>query len=462
MKTVELGSENVISSSLQVLSSKQSQVPVSALGVAFSGGLDSTVLLHACLKFLPERKIYAFHVCHNLRPDVETQKELQIIVNNAVSAGVSLFIAQLDSEKILSQAKNEGVEAAARKARYQALEALADEMGVSDILLAHHADDDLETQVIGFLTGARARMSAGIPQRKGKIFRPFLNVSHDALVSYAKYHQLQWSVDSSNQNTDFLRNQVRKNVLPMLRKSWLGFDNARQTAKERILAEQDALDHVADDVKLETKPDGSSAILRTEFVKLLPAIRERVLFRMLNNARAQEPSVSDLAINPDPINYRISARALRAFTVSDEPVVGTEVYFGQLRLIAETFYIVVEPRLAGARKNGYLLNLSRGEWLPVPGWGSLRLDDNPPLIGDAKSVQGLEKPILTMKPDRITMKVIEKATGAKVIQEDWITLRGGVSYAVEKKPSGRLVRLDGTAGSETITFWLSRKSGDAN
>ncbi len=189
--------------------------------VAFSGGLDSAVLLHAVVsnktKF-SEDKIVAVHVDHGLQEvsSVWAQQCKQI----ALAYGIDFKLIQLQVKK----GKGESIELAARNARYYEFEQL---LGPEDVMLfAHHADDQVETFLQQALRGAGVQGLGGIPESrklgKGFLLRPLLDISRNELNQYADSNNLQWIEDPTNSQNDFDRNLLRNDIIPLLEKRWPG------------------------------------------------------------------------------------------------------------------------------------------------------------------------------------------------------------------------------------------------
>ena len=186
--------------------------------IAFSGGLDSTVLLHALVSLRDEFgiPIVAIHVDHGLHEDSGAWSEHCKVV--AEELGVDYLYrsvtVQLESGK--------GPEASAREARYAALHA---ELGYDDWLLsAHHREDQAETLLLNLVRGSGPLGIAGIVAIRrfgpGWLARPLLETGRDSLLNYAKSEALQWVEDPSNTDRRFDRNFLRHDVLPRLKSRW--------------------------------------------------------------------------------------------------------------------------------------------------------------------------------------------------------------------------------------------------
>lgn len=190
------------------------------LFIAYSGGLDSSVLLHATARLRLELdcEIHAIHADHGLQADSRTWSEH--CEQQCAALDVQLHKVHLD----LRIPPGESVEAVARDARYKAF---AEIVGPGDVLLtAHHADDQVETVLLQLLRGAGVSGLAGMPRVKpwhqGWLLRPLLPISRQELEQYAVEHALHWMEDASNNDVRFSRNLLRHRVVPELKARWPG------------------------------------------------------------------------------------------------------------------------------------------------------------------------------------------------------------------------------------------------
>ncbi len=174
--------------------------------VALSGGVDSVVLLHK-LRDVPG--ISALHVHHGLSPNADAWAAFCRKLCRRLGVPLRVY-------KVKVQREGQGLEAAARKARYEAF-AKAD---AERIALAHHLDDQAETVLMNLLRGTGLKGARGmLPESgyRGKIlWRPLLELSRDEIVAYARAHALDWVEDESNTNEAFTRNFIRRRVGPLL------------------------------------------------------------------------------------------------------------------------------------------------------------------------------------------------------------------------------------------------------
>lgn len=186
--------------------------------VGYSGGLDSTVLLHwlARQTHIRARGLRAIHVHHGL------QAQASNWADHCRDACAALNIALSIAHVHLDPASGDGLEATARRARYAAF---AQHLAPGDILaLAHHRDDQAETFLLRALRASSidglAAMQAWRTHGQGWLWRPLLNVPRADLLAYAHARRLSWIEDPSNADTAMDRNFLRHHIMPLLRQRW--------------------------------------------------------------------------------------------------------------------------------------------------------------------------------------------------------------------------------------------------
>lgn len=213
--------------------------------VAFSGGLDSTVLLQL-LADLARREalppLRAIHVHHGLQSAADAWPEHCRRVCTALGIPLEVVRVQVEAGRSLEQA--------ARQARYTAIEMRLEEGEV--LLTAQHRDDQAETLLFRLLRGAGVRGLAAMPARRrlgrGWLMRPLLDVSRGELEAHARRLGLAWVEDPSNDSLDFSRNYLRHQVMPLLAQRWpqsvttLARTAAHMTEAQRLLDELAEMD----------------------------------------------------------------------------------------------------------------------------------------------------------------------------------------------------------------------------
>src|SRR5689334_19753540 len=193
--------------------------PRPRVAVAFSGGVDSTVLAHALAK---ARRRFAslrlLHVDHGLQAASHDWSR------HCARVARSLRLPFVALEATIRRRRGESPEAAARDARYALLEMVLEPGEV--LVTAQHRDDQVETLLLQLLRGAGVAGLAAMPRMArfgaGNICRPMLDECRDDIERYAKRHGLRWVEDPTNMETQFARNFLRAKVLPIIRQQWQG------------------------------------------------------------------------------------------------------------------------------------------------------------------------------------------------------------------------------------------------
>ena len=243
------------------------------LCIAYSGGLDSTVLLTA-LAALRERdgfQLRALHVDHGLHAD--SAQWARAARSQAQRLGVACPVLRVR----IRRGTGESVEALAREARYAALAAAlaADEL----LLTAHTLDDQLETVLLALSRGGGLRGLAAMNARSeiaGRVLlRPLLGVSRSGLAQFAEARKLGWVEDPSNRDERFDRNYLRLHVLPSLRQRWPALAVTASRSAAHIAEAQQLL---ARSARREAARAADGATLRVSAVRALdPPARRNLL-----------------------------------------------------------------------------------------------------------------------------------------------------------------------------------------
>lgn len=239
--------------------------------VGYSGGLDSQVLLHL-LHAQGLTNLETVHVHHGLSASADAWADFCLV--QCAALGVPCRVERV------AVADGGGLEAAARAARYAALE---NHLDTGDMLLtAHHQDDQAETVLLMLLRGTGVAGLAAMPRwrrfARGWLGRPLLDVSRAALLDYAKTHNLAWIEDESNQDTRLRRNYLRHEILPRLERHWLA---ARPTLARAASQLAEAGGLLADLAEMDrAQSSGSRAgTLSLQALASMDAARRRNLLR---------------------------------------------------------------------------------------------------------------------------------------------------------------------------------------
>lgn len=268
--------------------------------VAYSGGVDSHVLLHGLHKIRHEAdldfQLSAIHIHHGLSQYADQWQ------THCQQVCTQLNIAFQTANVSVKALPRQSLEAQAREARYAKLVELAPVN--SQVVLGQHQDDQFETFLLQLKRGAgpkglsamnRAWVSyCSIQADKSVGFdRPLLDVSQQVILDYAHYHQLKWCEDESNQNTDFERNFLRHDVLPVLQERWP--EIARSVARSAALCaeQQYLLDEVCAERLKPIKASANSLHLSALKQLSLPWLHQLVRY-WLSELNIPSPSLAVL------------------------------------------------------------------------------------------------------------------------------------------------------------------------
>lgn len=214
--------------------------------IAYSGGLDSHVLLHALAMLAKEKgimqQLQAIHINHGWNTKAETwAKHCQLVCKNL---NIHCQVITVNAKPLTG----ESLEDTARNARYQAL---AECLSKDDYLLtAHHQDDQAETLLLQLFRGAGvkglASMASMMPFASGHHLRPLLEYSRSQLYDYALQYKLQWIEDESNLDTSFDRNYLRQILMPHIKQRWPTISTTLNRTAQHCAIAQSLLEGLAD------------------------------------------------------------------------------------------------------------------------------------------------------------------------------------------------------------------------
>ncbi|WP_218813955.1 tRNA lysidine(34) synthetase TilS [Rickettsiella endosymbiont of Dermanyssus gallinae] len=249
------------------------QYPQSIFWVAYSGGLDSQVLLHALSQLVPTSRLRAIHINHGWHS--EAAQWADKCQRTCAQLGIHSEVIAVDAQP----KQGESPEAYARQVRYAAM---GERLGSGDCLLtAHHRDDQAETLLLQSLRGAGLRglasMSEAMPFANGFLVRPLLQCTRAELQAYAEAQQLTWVEDSSNTDLRFNRNFMRHQVLPLIQQRWPEASKTLARVAENAAEAHQLLEALAYEDLIKVRDPQSNNILVSHLLHLTPPRRRNCL-----------------------------------------------------------------------------------------------------------------------------------------------------------------------------------------
>jgi len=181
--------------------------------LAVSGGIDSMVMADVFQRYGSD--IGIAHCNFNLRGNESDQDET-FVREYAAEKNLVLHVTKFDTRKFAGDF-GLSIQVAAREMRYKWFYELLECEKYDYVLTAHHADDNLETFLINLTRGTGIEGLTGIPAQNGKVVRPMLAFSRDEIEAYAQTNGIEWREDSSNASDKYLRNKIRRQLIPILK-----------------------------------------------------------------------------------------------------------------------------------------------------------------------------------------------------------------------------------------------------
>jgi tRNA(Ile)-lysidine synthase len=301
------GAEKVI----DAVRASRAFAPTARWIVACSGGLDSTVLLHALVTYaqIPRTKLSAIHIDHRLHPQSRTWAAACRERAHALGVDCEVRVAAH------RPASGSGIEQWAREVRYAAFTELVAAGDV--VVMAHHRNDLAETVLMRLMRGAGPKGLSGMPATRalggGHLLRPLLRVLRADIEDYAVAHGLAWSDDPSNADAAFDRNYVRHHVLPGLQARWPGAVEQIAQAAELQAGAAAGLDAYADTL-LSAATDPVHGGLRLDpITETHPGMLSWVLRRWLDREGLPLPDAVQLAEMQRMVCARADSNPLLAY-----------------------------------------------------------------------------------------------------------------------------------------------------
>jgi len=296
--------------------------------VGLSGGLDSVALLHALASLQLPAPLMAVHIHHGLSPHADAwQQYCEDLCRT--------FKVPLQVERVVVEPAGEGIEAAARRARYQAYTRVT--AAGDALLVAHHRQDQAETVLLRLLRGSGPRGLGAMPVERplgqAQLLRPLLDVNREDLEAYVRAQEVNWVEDESNTDSRFDRNFLRRDVWPLIQQRWPEAASALSTSaalcrdSDALLAEMAREDLLRLNVRQESL--GSSVEL-AGLSALSVARRQNLLRHWLRDRELPLPNSTQLQ------------ELEQQFFSAAEPQHGHQVNWSDYRAcaFAERFYIL--------------------------------------------------------------------------------------------------------------------------
>lgn len=304
--------------------------------VALSGGVDSVVLATLML-----RSGYTFSVAHcnfHLRGE-ESNRDERFVRSWAEKNKIKLFVAEFDTYEYMQQ-KGISLEMAARELRYSMFKDLMTSQGFSLLATAHHADDSAETFFINLLRGTGIAGLHGILPKHDNIVRPLLFATRKDIFDFAKANNIPFVEDSTNEETQFLRNKIRHRLFPLLKDLCPNFDTVIKKDIDRLRETEIVFRSVIERLRADIiEKESNICKINIDRLKKLHPIRI-LLYELLSEYGFNETDSNNVLASLDKES-------------------GKQFFSKTHRLLKDRNYLFITPLNTDQHQERYLLNESQ-------------------------------------------------------------------------------------------------------
>lgn len=264
--------------------------------VGFSGGPDSTALLHILiqLKNIFDIQVFAVHINHMIR-DEEAFRDEEFSREFCKKFNIPFYSFRID---VLTLAKDKGLssEEAGRLVRYECFEKVLKEVGGNKIALAHNKNDQAETMIMKFLRGAGLKGISGIKPVRGNIIRPLLVCSREEIEDYCKKNNLNPVIDSTNKEAIYLRNKIRLELIPYIK------ENINENIIDNLFKASEILRDEDEYIEMETIKayelvKANEGISISRFKEFHIAIQRRIIRKMIKDVKGDLNAIENIHVD---------------------------------------------------------------------------------------------------------------------------------------------------------------------
>ncbi len=250
--------------------------------VGLSGGPDSTFLLYILHNYFNNQLIIA-HINHKLR-GADSNLDEKFVRTISQKLKIPLYVIREDVKK-LSNENKKSIEEVGREVRFSFFDKILKVENFNKIALGHNLDDNVETILINFIKGSGTKGLIGIPEKRDNIIHPIINIKKEEILKFLEENKIEYRVDKTNFEIDFLRNKVRNYLLPIIEKEF------NKNFKEKILSlsnilkvEDRFLDNLVENIKndLMEFEDDFIKIDNKKFQKLDLSLKRRLIRKAID------------------------------------------------------------------------------------------------------------------------------------------------------------------------------------
>lgn len=256
--------------------------------VGFSGGPDSTTLLHVLNKIRTEKiidfNLIAAHINHGLRENAILDEEF--VKEYCDNRGIPLFIKHADVKQ-LAQDNKRGLEDMGRIVRYEFFEEVANNNDANVIAIAHNKKDSVETMLMNIFRGCGLTGLRGIEIKDGKYIRPLINENRSDIEDYLATEGIKPRIDESNSDNTYTRNRIRNIVIPSIEKDFNpSFIESMRRLADIVKESDDYVNKISDEAfnNILISQKGEEIVLnRKKFNELDTIIQKKIIMKAIQS-----------------------------------------------------------------------------------------------------------------------------------------------------------------------------------
>lgn len=258
--------------------------------LAVSGGRDSIAMLHACQQLLDSAQLVVCHVNHQLR-GADSDKDEALVVQLANDYDIAYEVCRIDvAAKVADEKKS--IELAAREARHQAFSEICEKYKCDGVVLAHHADDQVETILYQLLRGSAGlkgmQSEVRLKEKQLTLVRPMLSIRRSEINDYISNNKLVYREDTSNAEPFAVRNRMRNEVLPLIQEV-MGRDVAPAVLKSFLHTEEQE-GFIEEMVDYSSMLDPQGRLYLPSLKEMPRVIQKRIIHRYLTESKISNVS----------------------------------------------------------------------------------------------------------------------------------------------------------------------------
>jgi len=414
------------------------------VGVGVSGGADSVFLLYFLAKYknvLGIDELIAIHVNHNLRGE-ESDTDEKFVKDLCTTLDIKCEVVSVDVQKTANKQKI-GVEEAARILRYDAFEKIRDKQYLDTICLAHHKNDQAETVLMHIFRGAGVQGAIGMLPQNAFYTRPLLALTRQEIESELKMAKIKYRIDSTNVDTNYTRNFIRKEVLNRVQKVYPGCIDAVCEFSNRMRADEEFIAGLLDNY---ITSESNGCKIASNVASLASTLRYRVYMLAFKKVGAyKDIETKHLKMIDDLFRMKSGAEMNFPLCVAAHRVYGGVIFskavdFSEMREVQFAVPqqitigdVLIETRLVEAKDVHFGDGVHYMDYMKIPEnakWRSRRQNDEFAKLGSGRKKLN----------DYLTDKKIPKLYRDKQI----VLASKNIVLAVAGLDVGELVKIDNT------------------